>query len=144
MNCSWRTVRNILTKGNFYALDRQVDVRTGTLRVEALFPNPRNLLRPGQFVRVRVLAGMRNGALLLPQRAVTELQGSYQVAVVGPDNRVALRFVKPGEQLGTFWVIENGISPGERVVAEGAQKVKQGQLVNPRQFAVSTTAARIR
>ena len=131
-------------QGNFYALDRQVDVRTGTLRVEALFPNPRNLLRPGQFVRVRVLAGMRKGALLLPQRAVTELQGGYQVAVVGPDNRVSIRSVKPGEQIGTFWVIEKGISPGERVVAEGAQKVKQDQLVNPRQFAVSTTAARIK
>jgi membrane fusion protein, multidrug efflux system len=127
-------------KGNFYALDRQVDVRTGTLRVEALFPNPRNLLRPGQFVRVRVLAGIRKGALLVPQRAVTELQGGYQVAVVGPDNRAAIRFVKPGEQIGPYWVIEQGIGPGDRVVAEGAQKVRQGELVNPRPFAVRTSA----
>ena len=119
-----------------------MDVRTGTLRAEALFPNPRNFLRPGQFVRVRVLAGIRKGALLLPQRAVTELQGGYQVAVVGPDNRVAIRFVKPGEQVGSFWVIEKGISPGERVVAEGAQKVKQGEVVNPRPFAIRTTAAK--
>jgi membrane fusion protein (multidrug efflux system) len=128
-------------RGNFYALDRQVDLRTGTLRAEALFPNPRNFLRPGQFVRVRVLAGIRKGALLLPQRAVTELQGGYQVAVVGPDNRVSIRFVKPGEQVGSFWVIEKGISPGERVVAEGAQKVKQGEVVNPQPFAMRTTAA---
>lgn len=124
-------------KGNFYALDRQVDVRTGTIKVEALFPNPRNLLRPGQFVRVRVLAGIRKGALLVPQRAVTEFQGGYQVAVVGPDDRVNIKFVKPGERVGTLWVMEQGLMPGERVAAEGAQKVKQGELVNPRPFEVT-------
>ena len=87
---------------------------------------PANLLRPGQFVRVRVLIGTRQGALLVPQRAVMELQGSYQVAVVGPDNRVDIRPVKPGERVGPLWVIDEGLKPGERVVAEGVQKVKQG------------------
>ena len=112
--------------GKFYAIDRQVDVRTGTLRVAALFPNPTNILRPGQFVRVRVLIGTRQGALLIPQRAVMELQGSYQVAVVGPDNKVDIRPVKPGERVGSLWVIDEGLKPGERVVAEGLQKVKEG------------------
>ncbi|MGA2192347.1 MAG: efflux RND transporter periplasmic adaptor subunit [Nitrospirota bacterium] len=127
-------------KGTFYAIDRQVDVTTGTLRVAAVFPNPRNLLRPGQFVRVRVLVGTKKGALLIPQRAVNELQGSYQVAVLGTDNRVYLRNVKPGESVGMFWVIEQGLRPGERMVAEGAQKVKQGTAVTPMPFALSTTA----
>ncbi len=112
--------------GRLYAIDRQVDVRTGTLRVAALFPNPTNMLRPGQFVRVRVLIGTRQGALLIPQRAVMELQGSYQVAVVGHDNKVEMRPVKPGERVGALWVIDEGLKPGERVVAEGVQKVKQG------------------
>lgn len=120
--------------GRFFAIDRQVDVRTGTLRVAALFPNPTNLLRPGQFVRVRVLLGTRKGALLIPQRSVMELQGSYQVAVVGSDNKVDMRSVKPGERVGSLWEIEAGLKPGERVVAEGLQKVKQGVLVQPRPF----------
>ena len=124
--------------GTFYAIDRQVDVRTGTLRVEATFPNPRNLLRPGQFVNVRVLIGTKR-ALLIPQRAVTELQGGYQVAVVGPDNRVVIRPVKPGERIGTFWAIEQGLRPGERVVAEGVQKAKQGAAVSPKPFAIRTS-----
>lgn len=124
--------------GTFYAISRQVGVRTGTLRVEATFPNPGNLLRPGQFVNVRVLIGFKK-ALLVPQRAVAELQGGYQVAVVGPDNRVAIRPVKPGERIGTFWAIEQGLRPGERVVAEGVQKAKQGTVVSPRPFAIRTS-----
>jgi len=128
--------------GTFYAIDRQVDVRTGTLRVEALFPNPRNLLRPGQFGRVHVHIGIKKGALLVPQRAVTELQGGYQVAVVGPDNRVDIRPVKAGERVGSLWVIDEGLKPGERVVAEGVQKVRQGVSVIPRPFALSSTAVR--
>ena len=127
-------------KGTFYAIDRQVDVRTGTLRVEALFPNPRNLLRPGQFVRVRVLIGTKKGALLVPQRAVTELQGSFQVAVVGIENRVEIRPVKVGERVGTFWLIDEGLKAGERVVVEGVQKVKQGMPVTPKPFALFSTA----
>lgn len=128
--------------GTFYAIDRQVDVRTGTLRVEALFPNPRNLLRPGQFLRVHVHIGTRQGALLVPQRAVSELQGSYQLAVVGPDNRVDVRTVKAGERFGPLWVIDEGLRPGERVVAEGVQKVKQGETVAPKPFALVSSAAR--
>lgn len=127
-------------KGTFYAIDRQVNVRTGTLRVEALFPNPRNLLRPGQFARVHVHIGIKKGALLVPQRAVTELQGSYQVAVVGVDNRVDIRPVKAGERNGSLWVIDEGLNPGERVVVEGVQKVRQGQPVAPKPFTLLSTA----
>ncbi|HEX9080470.1 MAG TPA: efflux RND transporter periplasmic adaptor subunit [Desulfuromonadaceae bacterium] len=126
--------------GKFYAIDRQVDVRTGTLRVAALFPNPTNLLRPGQFVRVRVLIGTKRGALLIPQRAVIELQGSYQAAVVGKDNRVEMRPIKPGERVGPLWVIDEGLKPDEQVVAEGIQKVKQGAAVKPRPFTPMTSA----
>jgi len=126
--------------GRFYAIDRQVDVRTGTLRVAALFPNPTNLLRPGQFVRVRVLVGTKRGACLIPQRSVMELQGSYQVAVVGPDNKVDIRTVKPGERVGLLWVIDEGLKAGDRVVAEGIQKVKEGISVKPKPFAVTSTA----
>jgi len=122
-------------KGSVSAIDRQVDVRTGTLRFAGIFPNPGNLLRPGQFVRVRVLVRTDKGALLVPQRAVSEFQGSYQVAVVGQDNRVDIRSVKPGERVGTLWVIDEGLKAGERVVAEGIQKVKQGITVAPRPFA---------
>jgi membrane fusion protein (multidrug efflux system) len=126
-------------KGTFYAIDRQVDVRTGTLRVAALFPNPRNLLRPGQFVNVRVLLGTRKGALLVPQRAVMELQGSYQVAVLGADNRIDLRTVKAGDTLGPLWIIEEGLKPGERIVVEGLQKVKQGIAVTAKPFVPGIT-----
>jgi membrane fusion protein (multidrug efflux system) len=121
-------------KGKFYAIDRQIDVRTGTLRVAATFPNPRYLLRPGQFVRVRVQSGTRKGALLIPQRAVMEFQGSYQVAVVGPGNRVDVRHVQPGERIGALWMIDAGLNPGERVVVEGGGKVRQGIVVNPKPF----------
>jgi membrane fusion protein, multidrug efflux system len=127
-------------KGTFYAIDRQVDVRTGTLRVAATFPNPRSLLRPGQFVRVRVQRGIQKGALLVPQRAVSEFQGGFQVAVVGSDNRVTVRPVIPGERIDTHWVIEHGLQPGERVIAEGTGKVKEGMLVAPKPF-VSSAAA---
>ena len=127
-------------KGKFYAIDRQIDVRTGTLRVAATFPNPHYLLRPGQFARVRVQSGTRKGALLIPQRAVLEFQGSYQVAVVGPDNRVDVRQVKPGDRIGTLWIIDSGLKPGERVVAEGGGKVKQGMVVTPKPFVLLPTA----
>jgi len=128
-------------KGRFYAINRQVDVRTGTVQVEALFPNPDNFLRPGQFARVRVLIDTKRGALLIPQRAVTELQGGYQVAVVGTGNKVDIRSVKPGERYGSLWEIEEGLKTGERVVAEGVQKVKQGMLVNPEPFSPASSAA---
>jgi len=121
-------------KGEFALADRQVDVKTGTIKVGALFKNPGNILRPGQFGRVRALMGVKKGALLVPQRAVTELQGSYQVAVVGPDNKIAIRPVKAAERIDQLWVIDEGLKPGERVVVEGIQKVRQGMTVNPKPF----------
>ncbi len=128
-------------KGRFYAVDRQVDVRTGTLRVEALMPNPDYLLRPGQFAKVRVLMDTKKGVLLVPQRAVIELQGMYQVAVLDTGNKIDIRNVKPGERYGSLWEIEKGLKPGERVVAEGVQKVKQGMPVNPKPFAPPSPVA---
>jgi len=119
-------------KGNFSFADRQVDVRTGTLRLQGLFPNPGNILRPGQFARVRAVTKTRRGALLVPQRAVTELQGSYQVAVVGKDNKVSIRPVKVAERIGSQWIIDAGLKPGERVVAEGIQRVSAGMTVDPK------------
>ncbi len=118
-------------KGWVFFADRQVDERTGTIKVAALFPNPGNILRPGQFAKVRALIETQKGALLVPQRAVTELQGRYQVAVVGPDNKVDLRWVKVGERTGSLWVIDQGLNPGERVIVEGIQKVKAGMPVTP-------------
>ena len=119
-------------KGSFSFADRQVDVRTGTLRLQGLFPNPGNILRPGQFARVRAVTKTRRGALLVPQRAVTELQGSYQVAVVGKDNKVSIRPVKVAERIGSQWIIDAGLKPGERVVAEGIQRVSAGMTVDPK------------
>jgi RND family efflux transporter MFP subunit len=121
-------------KGTFSFADREVDVKTGTLRLQGLFPNPGNILRPGQFARVRAITTTKKGALLVPQRAVTELQGSYQVAVVGNDNKVSIRPVNVGERVGTEWIIEEGLKPGEKVVAEGTQRVKAGMTVDPKPF----------
>lgn len=121
-------------KGKFFLADRQVDVKTGTMKVGCLFENPRHLIRPGQFTKVRALIGTRNNALLVPQRAVSELQGNYQVAVVGPDNKIDIRPVKVAERIGILWVVLEGLKPGERVVAEGLQKVKQGMPVHAKPF----------
>jgi RND family efflux transporter MFP subunit len=118
-------------KGKFFAADRQVDIQTGAIRLAGLFPNPGNILRPGQFGRVRFISYTRKGALLVPQKAVVELQGSYQVAVVGGDNKVALRTVKVGERTGVMWIIDEGLKPGERVVVEGVQKVRDSMPVHP-------------
>ncbi|HEY6291024.1 MAG TPA: efflux RND transporter periplasmic adaptor subunit [Terriglobia bacterium] len=120
--------------GRLWAVNRQVDVRTGTILVEAQFANPDNVLRPGGFGRISSVVRIQPGALLVPQRAVNELQGGYQVAVVGSDNKVSIRTVKAGAKVGTLWVIDEGLKPGERVVAEGAQKVKDGMVVNPKPF----------
>jgi membrane fusion protein (multidrug efflux system) len=127
-------------KGRISLADRQVDVRTGTMRVGALFPNPGNLLRPGQFALVRATMETKKGALLVPQRAVTEVQGKFLVAVVGSDNAVELRPVTPAERVGSLWVIDKGLKPGERVVVEGVQKVKTGVRVNPMQAAAEGEA----
>jgi membrane fusion protein (multidrug efflux system) len=119
-------------EGSFSFADRQVDVKTGTLRLQGLFPNPGNILRPGQFARVRAITTTKKGALLVPQRAVTELQGGYQVAVVGKDNKVSIRPVKVGERVGSLWIVHEGLKPGERVVAEGIQRVHADMTVNPK------------
>ncbi len=119
-------------KGRVSFADRQVDERTGTIKVATLFPNPGNLLRPGQFAKVRALLETQQGALLVPQRAVKELQGRFQVAVVGPDHKVDLRWVKVGERAGSLWVVEEGLKPGERVIVEGLQKVRAGMAVTPK------------
>jgi membrane fusion protein, multidrug efflux system len=121
-------------KGRVYFADRQVDERTGTIKVATLFPNPGNILRPGQFAKTRALIETQKGALLVPQRAVNELQGRFQVAVVDPDNKVDLRWVRVGERTGSLWVIDEGLKPGERVIVEGIQKVKAGMPVAPKPF----------
>ena len=121
-------------KGQFHLVDRQVDTKTGTIRVAALFPNPNNLLRPGQFARVRAVTKTKERAILVPQRAVTEMQGSYQVAVVTPENKVEIRPVKVGHRSGNLWIIDQGLKQGERVVVEGLQKVKAGMTVDPKPF----------
>jgi membrane fusion protein (multidrug efflux system) len=121
-------------KGEFGFADRQVDVRTGTIRVSITFPNPQNLLRPGMFSRVRAEMGIKKAALVIPQQAVTEIQGKYLVAVVSPENKVSIKQVKVGERFGPLWVIEEGLAPGEKVVAEGTQKVREGVVVSPKPF----------
>src|SRR5713226_1693381 len=125
-------------KGKFYAVDRQVDIQTGAIRLAGLFPNPDSVLRPGQYGRVRFVSYIRPGALLVPQRSIVELQGNYLVAVVGSDNKVTLRTVKVGERTGALWIIEEGLKPGERVVVEGVQKVRDGTVVNPTSVAAPT------
>jgi RND family efflux transporter MFP subunit len=119
-------------KGKILLADRQVDPNTGTIRIVAAFPNPGNVLRPGQYGRVHVETNMKKGALLIPQSAVGQSQGSYQVAVVGSDHKVNMRAVKPGETVGTMWVIDEGLKPGEQVVVEGLAKLKEGTLVSPK------------
>ncbi len=124
-------------KGSFFFADRQVDPKTGAIRLAGIFPNPGNVLRPGQYGRVRAVTSTKEEALLVPQRAVTELQGSFQVAVVGGDNKIEIRTVKVSDRTGTMWIIEDGLKPGETVVAEGTQKVRPGVVVNPKPYASS-------
>jgi len=122
-------------EGTFYFTDRQVDPTTGAIRIAALFPNPGNILRPGGYGRVRATVRVQNDALLVPQRAVSELQGSYQVAVVDGESKVNIRAIQVGPQVGNEWIVLSGLKPGERVVAEGVQKVRAGMQVNPKAFA---------
>ena len=122
-------------KGSFFFADRQVDPKTGAIRMAGIFLNPGNVLRPGQYGRVRAVTATKSGALLVPQRAVSELQGSYQVAVVGGANKIEMRTVKVGERSGTQWIIEDGLKAGEIVVVEGTQKIKPGAVVNPKTYA---------
>jgi membrane fusion protein, multidrug efflux system len=121
-------------KGRIYAADRAIDAGTGTLRIAGEFPNPDLLLRPGQYARIRAVVRTERGALLVPQRAVAELQGGYQVATVDADNHAHVRDVKVGVRDGPLWVVEEGLSPGDRVIAEGFQKVREGSLVVPHPF----------
>jgi len=120
--------------GTFYFADRQVDVGTGAIRIAGLFPNPGNILRPGGYGKVRAVIRMQQNAVVVPQRAVSELQGGYQVAVVGPDNKVSIKAVTVGDRVGNDWVIPDGLKPGEKVIAEGIQKVRPGAQVNPKPF----------
>jgi RND family efflux transporter MFP subunit len=144
----------ILADGSTYArsggilfADRQVDQLTGTIRIAGAFANPGNILRPGQYAKVRAVTQILKGALMVPQRAVSQLQGSAQVAVVGTDNKVTIRSVQTGERVETMWVITGGLTAADRVVAEGVQKVKDGSTVTPAPFtsasapAPSTTAS---
>jgi len=117
--------------GKFYAADREIDAGTGTLRMAGLFPNPQYLLRPGQYAKVRAVVRTIRGALLVPQIAVAELQGSYQVAVVDGENHAHLRTVTVGDRVGPLWIVSQGIQPGDRVITEGFQKVKEGTVENP-------------
>ena len=121
-------------KGKFLFADRQVDPGTGAIELTGLFPNPGNTLRPGQYGKIRATIGVHAGAILIPQAAVTELQGSYQVAVVGDDNCITVRPVRVGERAGSLWIIEDGLKAGERVVVEGQQKLRPGAQVQPKPF----------
>ena len=115
--------------GTIYFADREVNPATGAIRIAGVFPNPSNLLRPGGYGRVRASAKTQNGALLVPQRAVIELQGSRQVAVVGSDDKISIRPVTVGERIGNLWIVTEGLKPGERVVVEGLMKVRDGTPV---------------
>jgi RND family efflux transporter MFP subunit len=121
--------------GKFYFADRQVDVKTGAIRLAGLFPNPENTLRPGQYGRVRTVSRTLPDAVLIPQRAVSELQGSYQIAVIDDQSKVNIRPVKVGDRFGQDWIINDGVKPGELVVVEGVQKVRQGMQVSAKPFA---------
>ncbi len=116
-------------KGKLSAVDRQIGQKTGTLRVDALFPNPGNILRPGFFSKMRIPIRIDENALLVPQRAVNELQGGYQVYTV-VDGKAEMRPVKVGETIGSMWLIKSGLKPGETVIVEGLQKVRNNSPVN--------------
>jgi RND family efflux transporter MFP subunit len=128
-------------KGKFYALDRQVDISTGAILMQVEFPNPGNVLRPGGFGNIRVVSRIDKGALLVPQRAVSNVQSKYLIAVVGTDNKVSILPVTVGDRIGSWWIIEEGLKPGDRVIAEGAQKVQDGTQVNPKPYQPDSTSS---
>lgn len=125
-------------EGTFYFSDRQINETTGAIRLAGLFPNPNNILKPGGYAKVRAVVRTEERALLVPQRAVSELQGGYQVAILDADNKVTIRPVTVGPQIDRRWVIASGLSAGDRVVAEGVQKVRTGVKVNPKPFTPET------
>lgn len=129
-------------EGTFYSINNQVTTGTGTIELEAIFPNPQRILRPGQFGRVRVTTGTKENALLIPQRAVTQIQGRYMVAVVTPASRIEIRPVQVGQRVGMLWEIISGLKQQETVVTEGAMKVKPGELVTAKPFAGDTSQIR--
>lgn len=125
-------------KGKFGYVDREVDINTGTIRIVALFPNPVYILRPGQFGRIRVQTQVRSNSIVVPQRSVSELQSIYQVTTVDEQNKAHIVAVKTGDRVGSNWIIENGLKPGQRIIVEGALKAKEGQPVNPKPFVSRT------
>ena len=129
-------------EGTFYFADRQVNEGTGAIRIAGLFPNPANILRPGGYGKVRAVIRTQKDAVLVPQRAVSELQGNYQLAVVDADNKVSIRTVMLGERIRTEWIVLQGLKPGEQVVVEGIQKVKPGISVQPKTFTAAEKQGR--
>jgi membrane fusion protein (multidrug efflux system) len=127
-------------KGKFYALDRSLDPKTGSIHYQVTFPNPGNILRPGQFGKVRFVADIKKGAMVIPQEAVNDLQGSDQVAVVGSDNRVSIRPVTMGDRIGAMWEVKEGLKPGDRVVVQGIQKAREGALVTVKEWSAPSDA----
>ena len=119
-------------KGQAVLVDREVDVRTGTMTIKGIFPNPRHILRPGQYAKVRAALEVKTGALLVPQKAVTELQGGFRVVVVGADGKADIRAVEPGERTGSLWIIDKGVKAGENVIVAGLQFVRPGMAVKAR------------
>jgi len=128
-------------KGRFYYADRQVNPNTGTLQIWGLFPNPDLVLRPGQYGRVRAQTQVITNALMVPQRAVAELQGTYQVSLIGETNNIHVQTVKVGPQIGNGWIIESGLNSGDRVVVEGLQKARDGAVVTPKPYTGTTNEA---
>ncbi len=121
-------------KGTFYALDRNLDPKTGSIRYYVTFPNPGNILRPGQFGKVRFVADQKKGAMVVPQEAVNELQGNFQVAVVDQNNKVSIRPVKMGERIDELWEVTDGLKPGDKVVVQGLQKAREGLTVTVKEW----------
>ncbi len=121
-------------KGKFYALDRSLDPKTGSIRYYVTFPNSGNILRPGQFGKVRFVADMKKGAMVIPQEAVNELQGNFQAAVVDQNNKVSIRPVKMGERIGAMWEVTEGLKPGDKVVVQGLQKAREGSTVTAKDW----------
>ena len=128
-------------KGKLVFVDRNVDPETGTILMEAAFPNPGWIVRPGQYARVRAAVDMKPGAILVPQRAVSEMQGVYNVAVVGGNDTVEVRMVTPGQRIGTLWLVDSGLKAGDRVVIEGVQKVRPGLKVKPEMVTIEEGSA---
>ena len=128
-------------RGTVVVTNRQVNPQTGTIALQGSFPNPGNVLRPGQYAKVRAAVDTRKDALVVPQRAINELQGAYLIGVVAPDGKVDIRTVRAGEQVGELWVIEEGLHPGEKVIVEGFARVRPGMLVQAMPAPESSTAS---